>query len=173
MSENTIEIKFIGPNRIDISRETYVDGVERSLCCTYYPIDNSNQNVSHCLNRFFESWEKEMFVPHLENKKGEGYGEIGKLTNLVDIDGRPLSVGDQVFVYDSSDKTRDISVVCENLKYRNSTEGPKYEIMGYFGLKWEKGFNHKEFFIIKFSSFEKAEHNNECHKLKYVFKPEK
>lgn len=112
-----------------------------------------------------------MFVPRLENKNGESYGEIGKLTNLVDIDGKLLSVGDQVLVYDVTDKSRDVSVVCENLKYRNSTEGPRYEIMGYFGLKWEKGFNHNDYFIIKLSSFEKAEHNNECHNLKYVLNP--
>ena len=172
MSENTIEIKFIVPNQIDISRKTYVNGVESYLCCTYFPIDNSNQSVSHCLNCFFEAWEKEMFVPRLENEKGESYGEIGKLTDLVDINGKLLSVGDQVLVYDVSCKSREVSVICENLRYRDSTEGPKYEIMGYFGLKWEKGFNHKDYFIIKLSSFEKAEHNNECHKLKYILKPE-
>lgn len=167
MEKNVIQIKFIGPNQINVSREIYQNGEEKSLECIYKNQEFTDENITSCLKHFLNSWHKKMFVLRLENESGHYYGEIGELTNLIDIDGKQLHVGDVVLVYDINLKLKDTSVVCENLKYIYSADGPRYEIMGYFGLKWEKGFNHKDYFIIKLTSYEKMKHNDAVHSLIY------
>lgn len=167
MEKNVIQIKFIGPDQISVSREIYQNGEEKSLECVYKNQEFTDESITGCLKHFLNSWNKKMFVPRLENESGHYYGEIGKLTNLIDINEKQLCVGDVVLVYDANLKSKEVSVVCENSKYINSKDGPRYEIMGYFGLKWEKGFNHKDYFIIKFTSFEKMKHNDNVHALIY------
>ena len=167
---NTIEIKFIGADKISISRKVMINGKERSLTNLFVEQHFTNENILTCLRRYLVNWDEEMFVPRLEDDYGECYGVIGTLTNLVDINGNELKVGDVVSVYDVHAKRKIITVVCEDPDMKTSTDKPRYEIMGCFGSKWEKGFSGTDFFIIKEKNFSEMKHNAVYHGVIYKLK---
>ena len=167
---NTIEIKFIGADKISISRKAMINGIERSLTHLFIEKHFTNENILTCLRRHLIDWDEEMFVPRLEDDYGECYGVIGTSTNLVDINGNELKVGDVVALYNVHDKTKVFTVVCENTIKKTSSEKPRYEILGCFDSKWEKGFSGTDFFIIKEKNFSEMKHNDLCHGVLYKLK---
>lgn len=166
LGKNVIEIKFVGPDTIEITRTVGSNEDYTTLQHSYCEQENfSKETVQECLGHFLDTWERKMFKPRLENGFGECYGVIGTLTDIVDINGEQLRVGDVVALYDVAYKIKRFSGVCEDTNKKS-----RYEIMGCFGSKWERGFSKKDFFIIKEASFDQKKHNEECCTLIYKLK---
>lgn len=104
--------------------------------------------------------ELQDFKPHLElNFNNKFYGEIGKLTKMVDEVGRKLYVGDVVELYNSDGKfITDVPVVeCDG----------KMFVMG-IEVDCKSNGNIERFKVIKKSSYDCVKHNAIIGNIKYV-----
>lgn len=102
---------------------------------------------------------KKAVAPHL-TARGRFFGNIGERTDLVDVTGANLYVGDIVSVYDYEHKTH----LGHTFVVRDTEEG--YQIMGAFKADFKKGISEKEGLKIKkFKSYPDLEDGETVHRL--------
>ena len=176
LGKNVIEIKFVGPDTIEITRTVGSNGDYTTLHYEYCEQENfSKETVQECLGHFLDTWERKMFKPRLTDNHDLGirFGIIGTPTPLTDIDGNQLFVGDQVLVNDVSEK-KEFHDLPKTLSVVEFTTGD-FGIMGFLHTNWKSGMSlgKNHFILRKVKSYKDVKHNEICDDIKYILRKEK
>lgn len=177
LEKNIIEIEFIGPDTIEITRTVGSDRDYTTLLQrSYHKQKNfSKGTIQECLGHFLDVWEKETFEPYLTDIHDLGitFGIIGTPTPLTDIDGNQLFVGDQVLVNDVSEKKKFPSSPTTLSVVEFKTYG--FGIMGFLHTNWKSGMSlgNGRYILRKVKSYKDVKHNEVCDDIKYILRKEK
>ena len=176
LGKNAIEIKFVGPDTIEITRTVGSCGDYTTLKHSYDEQENfSKETIQGCLGHFLDVWERETFKPRLTDTHDLGitFGIIGTPTPLTDIDGNKLFVGDQVLVNDVSEKkeSQDLPKTLSVVEFKTYGFG----IMGFLHTNWKSGMSlgNNRFILRKVKSYKDVKHNEVCDDIKYILRKEK
>ena len=176
LGKNVIEIKFVGPDTIEIKRTVGSNGDYTTLHHSYCEQENfSKETIQECLGHFLDVWEREKLKPHLTDRHvgSVTYGVLGTPTPLTDIDGNQLFVGDQVLVNDVSE-TQEFHVFPKTISVVEFTTG-EFGIMGFLHTSWKNGMSLGKirFILRKVKSYKDVKHNEVCDDIKYILRKEK
>lgn len=176
LGKNVIEIKFVGPDTIEITRTVGSNGDYTTLQHSYCEQENfSKETVQECLGHFLDTWERKTFKPRLTDTHGCGvnFGIIGTPTPLTDIDGNQLFVGDQVLVNDVSEKKEFHGFPTTLSVVQFVTDD--FGIAGFLHTNWKSGMSlgNGRFILRKVKSYKDVKHNEVCDNIKYILRKEK
>lgn len=131
---------------------------------TYVVQDEKIKQVFVISEDGLEKYEKPKFVPYLRfyDMTGSHLGNIGEKTNIIDVKGNNLKIGDTVDIYKNGKRLGEYSVCKDDDYFIMSVKYLTFE----FGI----GFSDDKYSIIKNRDYSQIKHNEKVDEVKYILK---